>query len=150
MSKMRKGVDRKKDKSTTSATSKKQSPTLSSTIARDAYLYHSSKQAYILSIILLIVSIWTSANIFPFNKLRALNAPVMELICAGICLLLFVFILLAWGNALEIRGEVLEWKHVLVALLATVFIGAWGGTISFMVLIFGCFAILTWFWYAQK
>jgi hypothetical protein len=150
MSKIRKGVERQKDRSTTPATAKKQSPTLSSSIARDAYLYHSSKQAYFLSIIFMIVSIWACANIFPFNNIRTWNDPVAELICAVLCLGLFIFSLLAWGNALEIRGNVLEWKHVIVIMLATIFIGAWGGVISFMVLIFGCFALLTYFWYSQK
>lgn len=154
MAKLRKGVRKQKRRSQQKAVprkgSKEKLKSDSEYKMRDQYLYSSALKSYAISAILLIFAIWMNGDFPPFNEIQNFNGILDQVLNGIVSLALFFFLLLSWGNALEIRGNVLEWKHILFLLVATTFISVWGGIIGMFIALFGSFGILTFLWYANK
>ena len=151
--KLRKSVARQKRKR--SRPKKKpsvstQPPSMTESIIRDNYLYESSIKAFIISIVFLILSIWTSLYLLPFNLIYEFNSSIAEIISGVTSLLFFVFLIIAWGNALEIRGDVIEWKQILICVILSGVMAGSGGFLAFAICIFGAFATLTLMWYLNR
>ncbi|MEX2683798.1 MAG: hypothetical protein Q6373_019655 [Candidatus Sigynarchaeota archaeon] len=133
--------------------------------ARDNYLYNSAMRSYLLSVGFFILAVLSAGSFWPFDALRNIKVDpgnvnsltigasygfVFDLITGVLCLGLFVFLAFAWGNALEIRGNVIEWKHIIFLLVVVLFIAGWGGMVSFGIFMFGSFAVLLFMWYATR
>jgi hypothetical protein len=131
MSKMRKSVVKQQERTQAPKRPAVPRPTAAATEAnaRDNYLYSSAKRAFVLSVGFFILSMLSAGSFWPFDALRNLNTSVgvaFDLLTGGLCLSFFVFLIFAWGNALEIRGNVIEWKHILVCIIVSVLIALWG------------------------
>jgi hypothetical protein len=167
MSKMRKSVVKQQERSQAPKKPTAPRPTTAATEAnaRDHFLYSSAIRSYLLTVVFFILSVLSAGSFWPFDALRNIkvdpNNPssatlgstagiAFDLVTGLLCLALFLFLTLAWGNALEIRGNVIEWKHLILCIIVVVFIAAWGGLVGFGVLIFGAFATLTYIWYATR
>ncbi len=167
MSKMRKSVVKQQERSQAPKRPVVPRPTAAATEAnaRDNYLYSSAIRSYLLTVLFFILAVLSAGSFWPFDALRGIkvdsNNPAsatlggtvgiaFDLVTGILCLALFLFITFAWGNALEIRGNVIEWKHLIVCLLLVGVIAVWGGLVGFGVFIFGAFAVLTFMWYAAR
>ncbi|MHA1680026.1 MAG: hypothetical protein ACTSUE_03395 [Promethearchaeota archaeon] len=152
MSKLRKGVAKQKGKTGKPATRKKPKLTASrlEAIEKDKYLFKSALKSYLIAGVLLALLIWMSGGFPPFDKLHEINAIVDELVNGLVAVLFFLFIILSWGNAMEVKGNVLEWKQIIITLAITMIVCAWGGLVTFTVGILGCFSVLTGLWYLNK
>jgi len=157
MSKLRKGVIKQQERKLPSTQKKsiaKQSQTASDAVARDNFLFRSSIRSFLLAVLFFIVSALSAGKFWPFNELRnyAGNAAsaAFDLVTGIMSFLFFMFLVFAWGNALEIRGNVIEWKHVLICILMVTFVAIWGGAVSFIVFIGGAFGLLTLLWYMNR
>ncbi len=160
MSKMRKSVVKQQERSQASKKPLASKPTAGATDAnaRDNFLFSSALRSYLLTIVFFVLSILSAGGFWPFDELRNVGIPsgtlggsfgiVFDLVTGLLCLALFVFLVFAWGNALEVRGNVIEWKHLIVCILVVVVIAAWGGLVGIGVFIFGVFAVLIVMWYA--
>ncbi|MHA1371180.1 MAG: hypothetical protein ACTSWN_01965 [Promethearchaeota archaeon] len=125
---------------------------------RDQYLFGSSWKAFLLATICLILAIWMCGDIPPFDKIQEYNPKnfdidmniVDQMLNTIPALLFFFFAMVGWGNALEIHGDVLEWKHAIIVLLITMFVAGWGGEWAFGMTLLGSFAILIAMWYTNR
>jgi len=151
MSKLRKGVKKQKKRSQQRAVPSKDIKAKlqagSDYKRRDIFLYKSALKSYAIAALLLILAIWTNGNFPPFDELPDIPHQLLN---GAVSLVFFFFVLVSWGNALEIRGNVLEWKHIIFLLIAVSFIAAWGGLICFFMTLFGAFAMLTFLWYLNR
>lgn len=155
MSKMRKSVVKQLERTQVPKRPAVPRPTAAATEAnaRDNYLYSSAKRALVLAVGLFILSILSAGSFWPFDALRNLNpaaSVAFDLLTGGLCLSYFVFLVFAWGNVLEIRGDVIEWKQIIVCIIVCVLVALWGGLVAFGVFIFGAFGVLTIMWYAVR
>ncbi|MHA1791865.1 MAG: hypothetical protein ACTSVI_04415 [Promethearchaeota archaeon] len=154
MAKLRKSVQRQKSRKKSRASAQQKTRNLpirrEEFVSRDIECYKSSKKAYFFAFISLIIAIWMNGDYPPFNMLQEVN-NILDGVLNGIAAIaLFLFLVLAWGNALEIDGEALEWKHIIICLIMVTFISAWGGLISIFISILGAFSILTYLWQVNK
>jgi len=167
MSKMRKSVVKQQERSQAPKRPVAPRPTAAATEsnARDTFLYSSAIRSYLMTVVFFILAVLSAGSFWPFDALRSVkldpsNASsatlgdsvgiAFDLVTGLLCLALFVFLTFAWGNALEIRGNLIEWKHLLLCIIAVVIIAAWGGLVGFGVFIFGAFLVLTFMWYAAR
>jgi hypothetical protein len=158
MSKLRKGVIKSKDRKSPAAqqkkTAAKQTQTVADAAIRDNFLFRSSVKSYLLAVVFFIMSVLSAGKFWPFGDWRKASGDAgnigFDIITGVLSFLFFMFFLFAWGNSLEIRGNVIEWKHVIVSILFTTFIAIWGGAASFILFIVGVFALLTLFWYMSR
>ncbi len=163
MSKMRKSVVKQQERSQAPKRPIAPRPTAAATEAnaRDNYLYSSARRSYVLSVLFFILAVLSAGSFWPFDALRNIKVDsgatlggtagiAFDLVSGVLCLGLFLFLTFAWGNALEIRGNVMEWKHIILLLVMVVLIAAWGGLVAFGVFMFGAFAVLIFMWYAVR
>ncbi|NMC04126.1 MAG: hypothetical protein GYA24_02880 [Candidatus Lokiarchaeota archaeon] len=167
MSKMRKSVVKQQERS--QGPKKPQAPRPSAAAtdasARDNFLYNSAIRSYVLAVVFFLAAVLSAGSFWPFDALRGIKIDAsnpdsatlgatygiaFDIITGVLCLALFLFLTLAWGNALEIRGSVIEWKHLLICIIVVVIIAAWGGLVGFGIFIFGAFLLLTYMWYAVR
>lgn len=164
MSKMRKSVVKQQERSQGAKKPAAPRPTAAATeaSARDHFLYDSAKRSYVLSVGFFILAVLSAGHFWPFDALRDLKVDAnstalgasyglaFDLVTGLLCLALFVFLMFAWGNALEIRGNVIEWKHILCLIIVVVIVALWGGLVSFAVFMLGTFGVLIFVWYAAR
>ncbi|MFX0099375.1 MAG: hypothetical protein ACFFCS_07310 [Candidatus Hodarchaeota archaeon] len=160
MSKLRKGVQKQKKKSQQRAIPRKdikeKLQASSEYKTRDLYLYKSALKSYGISVLLLILAIWLNGDFPPINYIKEDNNLLDQLLDGSFSLAFFFFTILSWGNALEIRGNVLEWKHIIFLLVIVVFISfpdignLNDDILGFFIALFGSFGILTALWYANR
>ncbi len=118
--------------------------------ARDAAMYDSAKKSYILAAVFIIFTAWSSAKFTPFNFLYTTNDAAGQIVSGGLAAAGLVFLLFAYGNALEIRGNVLEWKNIFICVMVMVLVSAWGGFLTFIILMVAVFLVLGYMWTANK
>jgi len=157
MSKLRKGVIKQQERKYPTGQKKapaKQAQASADAAIRDNFLYRSSVRSFLLAVLFFIISAFSAAKFWPFNALRTASGDVnnvgFDLITGATSFLFFTFLLFAWGNALEIRGNLIEWKHVIVCILVVTFVAVWGGGASFIVFIAGAFTLLAGLWYMNR
>nr|MDO8115307.1 hypothetical protein [Candidatus Sigynarchaeota archaeon] len=152
MSKLRKSVIKQKERSQVGQREAPPRATVRATdsVLRDNYLYSSAKKAYAFAVIFFTAAVWCAGNFWPFDKLRDLNGTLVDLLSGVFSFLLFMFVVFAWGNTLEIQGNVIEWKHVLFCIIVVSLIAAWSGLLGFGLFIFAAFGLLTFMWYANR
>jgi hypothetical protein len=167
MSKMRKSVVKQQERSQAPKRPVAPRPTAAATEAnaRDNYLYSSAIRSFMLTVVFFILAILSAGSFWPFDALRGLKITpsnpdsatlggpfgfAFDLVTGVLCLALFLFLTFAWGNALEIRGNVIEWKHLLLCIGVVGIIAVWGGLLGFGIFIFGAFAVLIFMWYAVR
>ncbi|HME55499.1 MAG TPA: hypothetical protein VKM55_25060 [Candidatus Lokiarchaeia archaeon] len=157
MSKLRKGVIKQRDRKNPSAQKKvaaKQTHAAADAVLRDNFLYRSSIRSFSLAVLFFIFSIFSAGQFWPFNALRSASgsgiAVGYDLLTGVLSFLFFLFMVFAWGNALEIRGNLIEWKHVIVCIIVTIFIAAWGGAAAIIVFLVGAFGLLSLLWYVNR
>nr|MDO8115967.1 hypothetical protein [Candidatus Sigynarchaeota archaeon] len=129
---------------------KTQAPTMMASDARDATMYASAKKSYILATVFTIMTAWSSAKFAPFNYVYTSNDVAGQLLSGGLAAAGLVFLLFAYGNALEIRGNVLEWKYIFLCIIIMVLVSAWGGFLTFIILIVAVFIVLGYMWSVNK
>jgi hypothetical protein len=167
MSKMRKSVVKQQERLPASKkpTAPRATAAATEANARDKYLYSSAIRSYVLTVVFFIIAVLSAGSFWPFDALRGIkldpSSPTsatlgatagiaFDLVTGVLCLGLFLFLTFAWGNALEIRGNVIEWKHIIMCIIMGVIIAVWGGLAGFGVFIFGAFAVLAYMWYAAR
>ena len=157
MSKLRKSVIKQQERKITPSQKKAlaaQAQATADATIRDNFLYRSSIRSFAITILILFIAILSGVQLWPFDAARSAagNAYGMafDAITGLLSVLFFVFFMIAWGNALEIRGNVIEWKHVLFCLITVIFVAACGGGISLVLYFAGAFAFLTYLWYSTK
>nr|MDO8087736.1 hypothetical protein [Candidatus Sigynarchaeum springense] len=167
MSKLRKSVVKQQERSQAPKRPAVPRPTAAAieANARDNFLYSSAIRSYVLSVGFFILAVLSAGGFWPFDALRNIKIEpntassltigasyglAFDLVTGVLCLALFVFLAFAWGNALEIRGNVIEWKHILFLIIVVIFIAAWGGIMSFGIFLLGSFAVLFFMWYAAR
>lgn len=157
MSKLRKGVIKQRERKSPTAQKKgsvKQTQAAADAVIRDNFLLRSSIRSYLLAVLFFIVSFLSAGQFWPFNALRNVSGDPtnmgFDVITGVLSLLFFLFLVFAWGNALEIRGNVIEWKHVILCIIIVTFVAIWGGAASFIIYIIGVFAMLSLLWYVNR
>lgn len=151
MAKMRRSVEKQLARTPPAkAPQQKALPTPSETTLRDTYLYRSAMKALVLAIACMVVAIWLASGASPFDALAEANSLAVQLIGGGLGVGIFTFTILAWGNALEIRGNLIEWKHIMIVLVMTLLVVTWSGILAFPITVAGSFGFIAYAWYASK
>ena len=78
------------------------------------------------------------------------SAILAQLLGGGLGVGIFVFTMLAWGNALEVRGNMIEWKHIMLVLVISLLIVTWSGILAFPITVGGSFGFIAYTCYASK
>ena len=93
---------------------------------------------------------WTTWLFGPFDLLVEASAILAQILGGGLGVGIFVFTMLAWGNALEVRGNMIEWKHIMLVLVMALLVVTWTGILAFPITVGGSFGFIAYIWYASK